>query len=139
MLERGIDRVICVLKRCRDKDRVMSELESGRDRVISSARVLVHSNRDCQPFIILYFFLIIYMFSLWVVCTLFLRTWKLGFPDIETNPGPRGPVLSFCRILSSNDQSLYWKISDLTEASCQYNVLLYFETFVYILFCRART
>ena len=55
---------------------------------------------------------------------------KTRFPDVETNPGPRRPVPSACRILWSNVRGLSRNLSDLTMASSQFDVLLCLETLV---------
>ena len=38
------------------------------------------------------------------------------FPDVETNSGPRRPVLAVCRIPCSNVRGLAGNLSDLTVA-----------------------
>ena len=38
---------------------------------------------------------------------------RLRFLDVETNPGPRGPVPAVCRILCSNVRGLAENLSDL--------------------------
>ena len=55
---------------------------------------------------------------------------RLQFPDVETNPGPRLPVPTLCRLLCSNVRVLYWNLSDLTVASSQYDILFCSETLV---------
>ena len=55
---------------------------------------------------------------------------RLRFLDVETNPGPRCPVPAVCRILCSNVRGLAANISDLTVASCQYDILLCSQTLV---------
>ena len=55
---------------------------------------------------------------------------RLRFLDVETNPGPRRPVLAVCRILCSNVRGLAGNLSDLTVASSQYDILLCSETLV---------
>ena len=55
---------------------------------------------------------------------------RLRFLDVETNPGPRLPVPAVCRILCSNVRGLAAKLSDLTVASSQYDILLCSETLV---------
>ena len=55
---------------------------------------------------------------------------RLRFLDVETNPGPRRPVHAVCRILGSNMRGLAGNLSDLTVASCQYDILLCSETLV---------
>ena len=55
---------------------------------------------------------------------------SLRFLDVETNPGPRRPVPTVRRILCSNVRGLAGNISDLTVASSQYDILLFFETLV---------
>ena len=49
---------------------------------------------------------------------------------METNPGPRRPVPTVCRLLSSNVRALAGNLSDLTEASPEYDILLCSETLV---------
>ena len=61
---------------------------------------------------------------------IFYACLKRRFPDVETNPGPRRPVSSACRILCSNVRGLSRDLSDLTMASSQFDVLLYSETLV---------
>ena len=55
---------------------------------------------------------------------------RLWFLDVETNPGPRRPVLAVCKILCSNVLGLAANLSDLTVASSQYDILLCSETLV---------
>ena len=55
---------------------------------------------------------------------------RLRFLDVETNPGPRRPVLAVCRILGSNVRGLAANLSDLIVASSQYDILLCSETLV---------
>ena len=55
---------------------------------------------------------------------------RLRFPDVETNPGPRRPVATSCRILYSNVRGLSGNLSDLAVASSQYDILLCSETLV---------
>ena len=55
---------------------------------------------------------------------------RLRFPDVETNPGPRRPVPTVCRLLCSNVRGLARSLSDLTVASSQYDVLLCSDTLV---------
>ena len=55
---------------------------------------------------------------------------RLRFPDVETNPDPRRPVLTVCRILCSNVRGLAGNLSDRTVASSQYDILLCSETLV---------
>ena len=54
---------------------------------------------------------------------------RLRFLDVETNPGPRRPVPTVCR-LCSNMRGLAGNLSDLTVASSQYDILLCSETLV---------
>ena len=49
---------------------------------------------------------------------------------METNPGPRRPVPAVFRKLCSNVRGLAGKLSDLTVASSQYDILLCSETLV---------
>ena len=49
---------------------------------------------------------------------------RLRFLDVETNPGPRRPVLASCRLLCSNVRGLSGILSDLAVASSQYDILL---------------
>ena len=55
---------------------------------------------------------------------------RLWFPDVETNPGPRRPVRTVCRLLCSNVRGLAGNLSDLTVASSQCDILLCSETLV---------
>ena len=55
---------------------------------------------------------------------------RLRFPDVETNPCPRRPVPTVCRLLCSNVRGLAGNLSDLTLASSQYDILLCSETLV---------
>ena len=55
---------------------------------------------------------------------------RLRFLDVETNPGPRRPVPTVCRLLCSNIRSLAGNLSDLTVASSRYYILLCSETLV---------
>ena len=55
---------------------------------------------------------------------------RLRFPHVETNPGPRRPVTTVCRLLCSNVRGLAGNLSDLTVASSQYDILLCSETLV---------
>ena len=61
---------------------------------------------------------------------LFYACLRLRFPDVETNPGPRRPVPTVCRLLCRNVRGLAGNISDLTVASSQYDILLCSETLV---------
>ena len=54
----------------------------------------------------------------------------LLFLDVETNPGPRRPVPTVCRLLCSNVLGLTGNLSDLTVASSQDDILLCSETLV---------
>ena len=49
---------------------------------------------------------------------------------MDTNPGPWRPVSAVCRLLCSNVWGLVRNLSDLTVASCQYDILLCSETLV---------
>ena len=49
---------------------------------------------------------------------------------METNPGPRRPVPTVCRLLCSNVWGLAGNLSDLTVESSQYDILLCSETLV---------
>ena len=49
---------------------------------------------------------------------------------MKTNPGPRRPVPTVCRIPCSNVLGLAGNLSDLTLASSQYDILLCSETLV---------
>ena len=55
---------------------------------------------------------------------------RFRFLDVETNPGPRRPVPTVCRLLCSNVLGLAGNLSDLTVASAQYDILLCSETLV---------
>ena len=55
---------------------------------------------------------------------------RLRFPDVETNPGPRCPVPTVCRLLCSTVRDLARNLSDLTMASSQYDILLCSESLV---------
>ena len=61
---------------------------------------------------------------------IFYACLKLRFPEVETNPAPRRPVPSGCRILCSNVRDLSRNLSNLTMASSQFDVLLCSETLV---------
>ena len=61
---------------------------------------------------------------------IFYACLRLGFLDVETNPGPRRPEPAVCRILCSNVRGLAGNLSDLTVASCQYDILFCSETFL---------
>ena len=50
--------------------------------------------------------------------------------DVETNPGPRRPVPTACRLLCSNVRGLAGNLSDLTVTSSRYDILLCSETLV---------
>ena len=67
------------------------------------------------------------MVSLYLIFYAYL---ELRFPDVETNPGPRCPVPGACRILCGNVWVLSKKLSDVTVASSQYDLLLCSETLV---------
>ena len=54
----------------------------------------------------------------------------LGFLNVDTNPGPRSPVLALYRILCSNVRVLAGNLSDLKVASSQYDILFCSETLV---------
>ena len=49
---------------------------------------------------------------------------------METNPGPRWPASTVCRLLCNNVWGLAGNLSDLTVASSQYDILLSSETLV---------
>ena len=55
---------------------------------------------------------------------------RLRFLNVETNPSPRRPVASVCRITCSNEWGLAGNLSDLTVASSRYDILLCSETLV---------
>ena len=55
---------------------------------------------------------------------------RLRFLDVETNPALRRPVPTVCRLLCSNVRGLAGNLSDLTEASSRYDILLCSETLV---------
>ena len=59
-----------------------------------------------------------------------LYSLRLWFPDVETNPVPRCPVPTVCRLCCSNVRGLARNLSDLTVASSQYDILLCSETLV---------
>ena len=61
---------------------------------------------------------------------IFYALLRLRFLDVETNPGPRRPVPSVCRILCSKVRGLAGNLSDLTVASSQYDILFCAETLV---------
>ena len=61
---------------------------------------------------------------------IFYACLRLRFLDVETNPAPRRPVPAVCRILCCNVRGLAGKISDLTVASSQYDILFCSETLV---------
>ena len=50
--------------------------------------------------------------------------------DVETNPDPRRPVPTVCRLLCSNVRGLARNLSDLTMTSFRYDILLCSETLV---------
>ena len=59
------------------------------------------------------------------------NNWKIKLICyVETNPGTRRPVPAVCRILCSNVRGLAGKLSDLTVASSQYDILLCSEILV---------
>ena len=68
--------------------------------------------------------------ALWNSYIFFYACLRLRFPDVETNPGPRRTVPTFCRLLCSNVRSLTGNLSDLTVASSQYDILSCSETLV---------
>ena len=59
---------------------------------------------------------------------IFYACLRLCFPEVETNPGPRRPVPTVCRLLWSN--VLAGNLSNLTLASSQYDIRLCSETLV---------
>ena len=61
---------------------------------------------------------------------IFYACLRLRFLDVETNPGPLHPVLAVCTILCSNVRGLAGNHINLTVASSQYDILLWFETLV---------
>ena len=61
---------------------------------------------------------------------IFYGCMRLRFLDVETNPGPRRPVPTICRILCSNVRGLAGNLSDLTVASSHHDILLCSETLV---------
>ena len=62
-------------------------------------------------------------------CILYACMW-LRFLDVETNPVPRRPVFTVCRLLCNNVQGLVGYRTDLTVASSRYEILLCSETLV---------
>ena len=64
------------------------------------------------------------------LCLIFYAFLRLRFLDVETNPGPRRPVPTVCRLVYSNVLGLAENISDLTVASSRYDILLRSETLV---------
>ena len=54
---------------------------------------------------------------------IFYACQRLRFLDVETNPGPRRPVPTVCRLLCSNVRGLAGNLSDLTVASSRNDVL----------------
>ena len=64
---------------------------------------------------------------LYLIFYAFLRLW---FLDVETNRGPRRPVVIVCRLLCSNVRGLAGNLSHLIVASSQYDILLCSETLV---------
>ena len=69
----------------------------------------------------------VYMKFLYLI---FYTCLRLRFLDVETNPGPRRPVPTVCRLLCSNVRSLAGNLRDLTVASSRYDILLCSETLV---------
>ena len=63
-----------------------------------------------------------------IIYIIFYACLKLGFLNVERNPGSRRPVPAVCRILCSNVQGLAGNLSDLTVASSQYDILFCFGT-----------
>ena len=64
------------------------------------------------------------------VYLIFYACLRLRFLDVETNPGPRWPVPTVCRLLCSNVRGLAGNFSELTVASYRYDILLCSETSV---------
>ena len=64
------------------------------------------------------------------LCLIFYAYLRLPFLVVETNPDPRRPVPDVCRILCSYVMGLAENLSDLTEASSRYDILLCSETLV---------
>ena len=64
---------------------------------------------------------------LYLIFYAFLR---LRLQDVETNPGPRRPVPTVCRLLCRNVRGLVGNLSDLTVASSRYDILLCSEPLV---------
>ena len=62
--------------------------------------------------------------------TIFYACLRLRLLDVEINPGPRRPVHTVCRLLSSNVHGISGNLSDLTVASSLYDILLCSETLV---------
>ena len=54
---------------------------------------------------------------------IFYACLRLRFLDVETNPDPRHPVPVVCRILCCNVRGLASKLSVMTMALCEYNML----------------
>ena len=63
----------------------------------------------------------------------FYACFRLRFPDVETNPGPRFPVPAVCRIRNSNVRGLSRDLSDLTMTSSQFDILLCPKTMVSVM------
>ena len=61
---------------------------------------------------------------------IFYACLRLLFLDVETDPGSRGPVPTVCRLFCSNVRGLAGNLSDLTLASCRYDILLCSGTLV---------
>ena len=53
---------------------------------------------------------------------IFYACLRLQFLDVVTNPGPRRPVPAVCRIRCGNVLGLAGNLSNLTMASCQYDI-----------------
>ena len=58
---------------------------------------------------------------------IFCACMRLRFLDVETNPGPRRPIIAVCRTLFINVRSLAGNLTcDLNVASSQYDILFFF-------------
>ena len=61
---------------------------------------------------------------------IFYACLRLWFMDVETTPSPRRLVPNVCRLLCSDVRGLAGNLSNLTVASCWYDILLCSEILV---------
>ena len=82
------------------------------------------------PLLFVLKFLLVFIVFMVYIHFIFYSCLELRFPDVETNPSPRCPVLGGCRIFCCDVQGLSKNLGNLTVASSQYDLLLCSVTLV---------